>query len=155
MTYTPPLAGRKARAALLAEMVGEWESYPPVWTSTGSAPSIGNGTLTGVSVIIGDLCHFSIKVLGGSTTNWGTGSYAFTLPVQAAATADMVGTCFVGDASVGAAGYSTGIAFIGAGGTTVGGYIGPKNGASALSNTNPQTLATGDRLWLQGIFEVA
>jgi hypothetical protein len=140
---------------MLQEMVGAWQDYTVAWTSGGTAPSIGNGTLTGRYVILGDTGHFSIKLTGGSTTNWGTGNYLWSLPVTAAAAADHVGTVFVGDSSAGSGAYSTGIAFLSTGGTTVGGYVGPKNGASSLSNLNPQTFATGDRIWLTGTYELA
>lgn len=154
--YSPPAAGSKANTALMESMVGEWKPYTPVWTSGGTAPAIGgDGTLTGRYVIIGDTCHFQIKLTGGGSTNWGTGNYNFSLPVQAAATADHVGTLFVGDSSVGGSGYSTGIAFLGSGGTTVGAYVGAKNAASSISNVNPQTFASGDRIWLTGTYEVA
>lgn len=155
MTFTTPAAGSKANTTLLESMVGVWQAYTVAWTSGGTAPVIDNGTLVGRYVIIGDTCHFTIKLTGGSGTTWGTGNYNFSLPVAAAATADHVGALFVGDSSVGGAGYSTGIAFIGSGGTTVGGYVGAKNAASSISNTNPQTFASGDRIWLTGTYEVA
>lgn len=154
MAYQSPRAGSLLDAPTLEAMVGEWKDYTPAWTAS-TAPSVQNGTLTGRYVIIGDTCHFTIKLTGGSSTTWGTGNYSFSLPVTAAATADHIGTCFVGDSSVGAAGYSTGIAFTSAGGTAVGGYIGNKNSAGAVSATNPQTWATGDRIWITGTFEVA
>lgn len=58
-----------------------WTSWTPTWTSSGTAPAIGNGTLTGSYKQIGKLVHFRIKFVGGSTTTWGTGNYFITLPV--------------------------------------------------------------------------
>lgn len=155
MTYAPPLAGQRITADMLEDMVGQWTDYTVTWTSSGTAPAIGNGTLTGRYCVIGDTVHFSIKLTGGSTTTWGTGNYSFSLPVTAAATADHVGTVFVGDDSVGAAGYSLGVAFTGTSATTVQGYTGNEGGASAISNTNPQTFATSDRIWIHGTYEAA
>lgn len=157
MAYQPPRSGSPLTAAALESMAGEGADYTPTWASGGTAPSVGNGTLAGRRILMGDIAIVTIKLTGGSSTNWGTGNYSFSLPADApaAATADIVGTCFVGDSSVGGAGYSTGVAFVGAGGTTVGAYIGAKNAASAISNTNPQTMATGDRIWLFLIYEVA
>lgn len=58
-----------------------WDSWTPTWTSSGSAPSIGNGTLSGAYIVVGKTCFFRIKFVGGSTTTWGTGSYFINLPV--------------------------------------------------------------------------
>ncbi|QIP87642.1 hypothetical protein GLX30_30485 [Streptomyces sp. Tu 2975] len=155
MTYAPPAAGAPLDAATLEGMVGQWQDYVVAWTSSGTAPAPGNGTLTGRYCVIGDTVHFSIKLTGGTTTTWGTGNYNFSLPVTAAATADHVGTVFVGDSSVGSAGYSTGVAFTGGSATTVQGYTGNEGAAAAISNANPQTLATGDRIWIHGTYEAA
>lgn len=155
MTYEPPAAGSRLTTLVTEGMVGVWEDYTPVWTATGTAPSIGSGTLTGRSVTIGTTVHFIIKLTGASDTTWGTGSYSWTLPVAAAASTDFVGDLFVGDSSAGSSAYSTGIAFVGASGTTVGGYVGAKNGAAAVTSSNPQTFASGDRIWLAGTYEMA
>jgi hypothetical protein len=155
MTYAPPAAGAPLDAETLEDMVGMWQDYTVSWTSSGTAPVIGNGTLTGRFCVIGDTVHFSIKLTGGTLTTWGTGNYSFSLPVTAAATADMVGTCFVGDSSVGSAGYSLGVAFTGGSATTAQAYTGNEGGAAAISSANPQTFATGDRIWITGTYEAA
>jgi hypothetical protein len=155
MTYAPPAAGSPLDAETLEDMVGQWQDYVVSWTSSGTAPAIGNGTLVGRYCVIGDTVHFSIKLTGGTLTTWGTGNYSFSLPVAAAATADMVGTCFVGDSSVGSAGYSLGVAFTGGSATTAQAYTGNEGLAAAISNTNPQTFATGDRIWITGTYEAA
>jgi len=59
---------------------GASTSYTPVWTSSGTAPSLGNGTLTGKYSRVGDLVYFSMKLTFGSTTTAGTGDYSFSLP---------------------------------------------------------------------------
>lgn len=155
MTYTSPRAGEKIDTDLLEGMVGEWQDYTPTWTASGSNPSIGDGTLLGRYVQIGGVVHFSIKLTGGSSTNWGSGNYSFALPVVAAGEIEMVGTCFIGDSSAGSGAYSTGIAFVGAGASTVSGYVGGKNASSIVSNANPQTFASGDRIWMTGEYEAS
>lgn len=55
-------------------------SYTPSWTSTGTAPSIGNGTITGTYLQLGSLVFYTFKILFGSTTTAGTGDYRFTFP---------------------------------------------------------------------------
>ena len=64
----------------VAAAVGGWQSYTPIWTSNGTAPSIGNGTLTGKYRRIGDSIELVIAMTMGSTTSFGTGTYYWSLP---------------------------------------------------------------------------
>lgn len=52
-------------------------NYTPVWTSSGTAPVIGNGTLSGSYVRIGSLVFVSIALVFGTTTTGGTGEWRF------------------------------------------------------------------------------
>ncbi|GGS87694.1 hypothetical protein GCM10010156_52770 [Planobispora rosea] len=45
-----------------------WELYTPEWTSTGAAPTLGNGSLTGRYKKIGKTVFFHIRLVYGSTT---------------------------------------------------------------------------------------
>jgi hypothetical protein len=148
------VAGQTLTAADMNSVGGFWASYTPTWSSTGTAPVLNNGTLTGRWARCGNVIIYMIKLTVGSTTTLGTGNYVFSLPVAVGSVTDFIGDAFAGDASVGSAGYSTGIAFLGAGGT-VGAYFGNTVGASALTNANPMTWANGDRLWLHGMYEAA
>lgn len=56
-------------------------NFTPVWTSDGSAPSIGNGTLTGQVQLIGKTCNVYMKFVGGSGTTWGSGTYFIGFPI--------------------------------------------------------------------------
>jgi hypothetical protein len=58
----------------------DWTAYTVAWTSTGTAPAIGNGTLQGAYLQIGKLVYVIIYFKAGSTTTFGTGSYLFSLP---------------------------------------------------------------------------
>jgi len=62
-------------------------TYLPVWSSTGSAPSVGDGSLTGRWARTGKVVHFWILLLFGSTTSVGSGIWNFTLPAAAEAPA--------------------------------------------------------------------
>lgn len=64
-----------------------WTSYTPTWSSSGTQPSIGNGSLIGRYVRQGKMCSVRIALKGGSTTTVGTGGYSFALPFSAAITA--------------------------------------------------------------------
>lgn len=58
----------------------EEATYTPAWTSSGSAPSIGNGTLAGYYVKIGQMVWATVTLVFGNTSSAGTGVYSFTLP---------------------------------------------------------------------------
>lgn len=81
-------------------------TYTPTWSASGGSPlpSIGNGTLTGTYVKIGQLVIVSVLLTGGSTTVWGTNSDAWTmtLPFQAANVSGLgyFGAGVAGDAGV-------------------------------------------------------
>lgn len=134
------------------DMIAGGAAYAVAWTSTGTAPALGNGTLTARAKLVGKMCDATIKLTAGTTTTYGTGVWAFSLPYTASSSADFVGRAFAGDSSVGTAGYSQGTAFI-AGGTTVQAYFGNNGGASGASATVPQTWANSDRLWITVRYE--
>ncbi|MCX4540504.1 hypothetical protein [Streptomyces sp. NBC_01565] len=154
MAISPFVAGYPLLASDMNLIGGFWASYTPTWSSTGTAPVLNNGTLTGRWARCGNVIFYMIKLTIGSTTSLGTGNYTFTLPVAVGSVTDFIGDAFAGDNSVGSAGYSVGRAFLGAGGL-VGAYFGNTVGASALTNANPMTWANGDRLWLSGFYEAA
>jgi hypothetical protein len=62
---------------------GEWISYTPTWgVVSGTAPVIGNGSLSGGYRRIGNQIDFWISLTAGSTTTFGSLSdYTLTLPV--------------------------------------------------------------------------
>jgi hypothetical protein len=61
--------------------VTDWISYQPVWSSTGTPPTLGNGTLTGKFKLVGDSQEVHFELNGGTTTSAGTGGYTFTVPL--------------------------------------------------------------------------
>jgi len=84
-----------------------WQSYTPTWTSSGTAPSLGNGTIVGKYVQQGKLVTFRVVLTLGSTSTIGTGQYNLSLPVNAINQdiATINGSGFAIDASAGAGGY--------------------------------------------------
>lgn len=60
--------------------------YTPTFTSGGTAPSIGNGTLSALYSRHGSAITVTINMLIGSTTNLGTGELRFSLPFTPAST---------------------------------------------------------------------
>ncbi|MFE1272060.1 hypothetical protein [Streptomyces sp. NPDC058758] len=157
------VVGEVVTAAMMnAEVRDQWNdmiaggtAYTPSWTSTGTAPALGNGTLTGRSKLVGKLCDATIKLTVGSTTTFGTGNWMFSLPYTASGNGEWIGRAFAGDASVGAAGYSQGTAYVATSGTTVAPYFGNTGGAASATATVPQTWANSDRLWITVRYETA
>ena len=61
----------------------QWLSYPPTWTSSGTAPVLGNGVLLGTYIVAGKICFLRIILRGGSTTTQGTGNQSISIPLAA------------------------------------------------------------------------
>lgn len=58
-----------------------WTTYSPTWTSNGTQPVLGNGTLTGRYVSLGATIVGEIRMVAGSSGfSRGSGKYYFSLP---------------------------------------------------------------------------
>lgn len=73
-------------------------SYTPAWTSSGTAPAVGNATRVGKywRAESGLWVDVFVKFTFGTTSTYGTGVYFFSLPVNAAAdqVASAIGTAY-------------------------------------------------------------
>ena len=74
-------------------------TWTPSWTSTGVQPTLGNGSLTGKYTRIGNTVTATLYFGAGSTTNFGTGVWRFTMPFIAAQSASSI--CFIQDGGTG------------------------------------------------------
>ncbi|MEU4348314.1 hypothetical protein [Streptomyces sp. NPDC023838] len=93
MVATPRtwVVGEVVTAALLNQEIREpfndliaaWTSYAPAW-GAGTAPNIGNGTLSGRYRLIGKTCTVEFGQTMGTTTTFGTGVWTWTVPFTAA-----------------------------------------------------------------------
>lgn len=91
------------------------QSYNPTWQSTGTAPGLSNGTLTGAWMVHDGITHVRIALTIGSTSTDGTGNYRITLPSTPSSYSLMnLGSAFYFDSSAGA-GYSGAAFYDGAG----------------------------------------
>jgi hypothetical protein len=80
--YTAGLSsGQVLTAATMNSIGAASETYTPAWTSTGAAPAIGNGTLTGMYFRINKLIIARATWTAGGTTNFGGGNYRISLPI--------------------------------------------------------------------------
>ena len=64
---------------------GAWGSFASAWTSSGTAPALGNGTLVCNYMQVQKLVNFRIALTLGTTSTIGTGAYSLSLPVAAVA----------------------------------------------------------------------
>ena len=134
-------------------------TYTPSWAaSTGDAPAIGNGSLTGRYTQIGSLCHALIKVYFGSSSTYGNGGVLrFGLPFTAATISGMAhvgsGSYIIDDTGTGTTGgtveLGSGLAYV-----TLNCNPAGTVGTSLATNAVPHTWANGDSLTIDCTFEV-
>lgn len=55
--------------------------YTPVWTSSGTAPSLGNADVRASYSVRGRIVRGTVQITFGSTSTFGTGQYSFSLPL--------------------------------------------------------------------------
>ncbi len=65
---------------IIAHTFGDSAAYTPAWTSDGTQPAIGNGSITGHWRQEGGTVQYDITVVMGSGSTYGTGGYLFSLP---------------------------------------------------------------------------
>ena len=153
MTFAPRnwAAGEVVTAALLNteirdqlnSMFDAWTPYTPAWTSSGTNPVLNNGTATGRYLKIGRTCYVSVLITTGSTTTYGSGTYAFGLPFASAnagvvqlgvARVSGASTTWIGQCHVNAGASTAGITTNASATNTAGSNITP---------TSPETWAAG------------
>ncbi len=122
-----------------------WTSYTPTWTSTGTQPVLGNGTLAASYIQAGKLVIYRGRLDMGSTTTFGTGVYNFSLPV-AFASPGAIGPAYLSDAT--GIAYPATCAFFGASL-----FLAATGGN--VTNTNPFTWAVTDSLFWTVTYEAA
>lgn len=150
------VAGQDLTAAELNGATdGTWTSYTPTWRGLTTNPALGNGTLSGAWSKLGRTRTVRINLLPGSTTTYGTGSWAFDLPAAAAVVNGFTGfPIWLGDAY----GFEAGVAnrfgvsrvLSGESVLTI-----TDDSASRWDATTPHTWAFSDMLAIQITYETA
>jgi hypothetical protein len=126
-----------------------WTPYVPTWTAATTNPTIGNGSIVARYRQAGKSVHFRLSITGGSTTNGGSGSYTFGLPVVAFndVTQDVICRMVAGGTQY------TGFADIAPNTATCVGIVTPGNGVmGVIDNT---LMAAGTVIVVQGTYEAA
>ena len=62
-----------------------WSTYTPLFSADGGSPSVGNGSIAGNYILLGKFLVYAIEFVPGSTTNFGTGTMHFSMPVSGVA----------------------------------------------------------------------
>lgn len=105
-----PAAGARLRASDLKLIVDQidsltaagWTAFTPTWTGSGSNPVIGNGTLAGWyrRPASSDIVDVVWRVVMGSTTTFGSGTWWLSTPVAPSVSAALrtVGAAYLLDA---------------------------------------------------------
>jgi hypothetical protein len=108
-------------------------AYALIWAASGTAPSIGNGILTGYYQVTQNFMNVYIAFVYGSTTTFGTGQYTWSLPftpytLQPASVMASTGTIYTG------VGVQTGASV----------QVGSNGGSNWWGQTIPATWANGN-----------
>ncbi|MFE4697295.1 hypothetical protein ACFRIC_09395 [Streptomyces sp. NPDC056738] len=134
---------------------GAWTPYTPVWTGSGTNPSVGaNGTLIGRYQKFGRTVIAHINLTCGSNTTYGSGHYNFTIPFAAA----NVGASLIGNAMLLGTDRWNGEINISPGATTLAAFFplsATNNRTDFMTPTRPETLATGAQLRMTFQYESA
>lgn len=157
------VVGEVVTAAMMnAEVRDQWNdviasgtAYTPVWTATSVNPSLGNGTIVGRYKLLGKMCTATIEMVAGTTTTFGTGTWAFTVPFTAASPASTSANwvwCGAGRAHS-ATNWYTGTATVAKGTSTARAYS--HTASQEWSPTQPHawTAATTNYLHMQITYE--
>ncbi|MEU1559521.1 hypothetical protein ABZ504_03245 [Streptomyces mirabilis] len=165
MTFAPRtwVVGEVVSAAIMNQeirdqfnsMFAAWTAYTPSWTSSGTAPALGNGTILGRYMKFGRtvVCH--INLVTGSTSTYGTGAYNFSLPFTSA----NAGASYVGSAHLLGSLRWVGEIVISPNTSSCSAFM-PKlsttNGqVDFLTAAQPETLAAGAQVRLTFVYESA
>jgi hypothetical protein len=143
------VAGQKILAAdfdAYENLTAAWTSFTPTWTATGTAPALGNGTITGRYIHTGKLVIYRARLDMGSTTTYGTGTWNFSIPVAFDTSGGHVGAAYLSDAT--GQSYPAATAFFGS-------ILFITANAGNVTPTVPFTWTTSDNLSWTVVYQAA
>jgi hypothetical protein len=138
-----PASGLASTTGSGAVALETYATYTPTWSASGTAPSLGNGTLSGTYTKTGKLVVATIAFTVGSTTTFGSGVWRFSLPFNASTDALLNGAGAVFMLHTGSSFY-TGVAK--ANGTANGIEVIVNGSGNQVGPTSPFTWASTDQL---------
>jgi hypothetical protein len=127
-----------------------FSDHTATWTAVTSNPAIGDGAITGRYMRVGDWVEGQIRIVMGSTTTYGSGTYRLTVPLSAASSWDgrITGVFTVLDSSASFAPRVGTTKFV-TGTDTIEGMV----DAAFWNQGGPITLANGDVAYLSFGYE--
>jgi hypothetical protein len=134
-----------------------WSSYTPTWTSLGTQPTLGNGTLTGNYKVIGKICFVRVKLTFGNSTTGGTNTWLFGLPFQAITPDAIQFPCSILNTDGDTQWFTGTVSGTHQGVTTVSAILVNSDPAIPINATTPFTWGRGnaDSLQFNGSYEIA
>lgn len=139
---------------------GAWTTYTPAWTATtGTNPTIGNGTITGAYYRTGRMINVFVRLVWGSTSVAGNGggseNWLFGLPVVPAASWDGYRVFNADFSDVSTAQHWGGSGVVDTGGSgRIGSLVATDHTTTAIwDSAAPVSVATGDILMIWGFYE--
>jgi hypothetical protein len=126
------------------------ESYIPTWTTSGTQPVLGNGTLTGRYVLSGRICTVHVELIAGLTTTFGTGQFQFSLPF--AAFSGGLRPNGIGRISDTGTAFFVGLVEVGPGSSNA--VLYSNNSPNLVQHNSPFTWASGDALRFSITYEI-
>ena len=147
--------GADSTAATGLKYLGAAIAYTPTWTTTGTAPSLGNGTLSGTYMQLGNMVVFTVSLVIGSTTTTGTGTWRFALPFALDNNRESL-ICQAKGLDIGVRWYTNLIGDTADPNTTTTfSVINPDStDGDYISNSYPMTWGTDDALYIQGMYRI-
>lgn len=140
----------------LAAISDPWTDFSGsvAWTAAGTAPAIGNGTISAKYLQVGKFVQYTVSIVAGTTTTFGTSTWFISLPVTPIASAigntSCPGAAILYDSST-TANRQSAVASINSA-TQIDFYAGAGN---VVTSTIPYTWATGDILGFSLTYEAA
>jgi hypothetical protein len=130
--------------------LGAWTAYTPTWGGNTTNPVIGNGTLTGFYCQMGKMVSVRVRIVAGSTTTFGSGSYFVSMPVTAKTTEQPISSGYIRDASAG-----INYLVIATPATTANLWLRYSDTPTDVNETTPFTWAVNDQINLAFMYEAA
>lgn len=135
---------------LASHVPGDWTTWSPTLVGLTSGGSIGNATVAARYHRVHDNVEAMLDITVGSTTSFGSGTTAISLPVTAQATnPSLLGVAFLFDTS--ATARRVGVAIM----NTTSNLILMQYDGTIVTNTAPWTWATGDAIRFNIKYEAA
>lgn len=124
-------------------------SFTPTWEGGGGNPAIGNGTISGRYVLLGNVVVGTCGLTAGSTTTFGSGTYYLGVPLPMRFPMHCTVSFFDNSASqfyIGIGRYDTAVRFA---------ILTPASPAGFYSPTVPVTMAQNDQIHWNYSYEIA